>query len=81
MVFPPFGIPDSYFRVLAGIAIVGYPVALVSTLIFDSTRARRLRVREVVSERITPAKSDNILDWILIGLVVLVLAYFWSKNS
>ena len=74
--FPPFGVPDSIFRGMVILLILGFPVALLLSWIYDVTPSGIVRDSDTEEQASAAARPTRKLDLAIIGLLVVAIGFF-----
>jgi len=86
VVFPIFGAPDWVLRILVAMLIIGFPIALVFSWVYELTPEGIRREREVDHrESITPhtgRKLERVTVVMIVAAIGVVLAdrFFWASE-
>jgi TolB-like protein len=76
VLFPALGLPDWTIRFVAGLLLLGFPVALMFAWAFELTPDGLKREREVEPDQSITHHTGRKLDYIAIGLMVAILLWF-----
>jgi len=74
--FPPFGVSDSVFRGMVILLILGFPVALLLSWIYDVTPSGIVRDSDTEEQASAAARPTRKLDLAIIGLLVVAIGFF-----
>jgi adenylate cyclase len=75
VLFPIFGAPTWVLRVLTTLVILGFPVALIISWIYELTPEGLQRTSDLPTET-PPRAGGRRLDYVIVGLLVFALATF-----
>jgi TolB-like protein/Tfp pilus assembly protein PilF len=85
LLFDTLGVPPWSLKLLLGLLVLGFPVALVFAWIYELTPEGLKREHEVVRDesitRVTARKLDALIIALLVMAIGLLLANFWSRRD
>src|SRR6266487_3062329 len=82
-VFPLFEIPNSAMRFVVIALVVGFPIAMLLAWVYEFTPEGIVRTEDLdpVEARSVQRRSGRLLDFIIIGALLLVRAYIECSFS
>ena len=85
LLFDTLGVPPWSLKLLLGMLVLGFPVALVFAWIYELTPDGLKREHEVVRDesitRVTARKLDALIIVLLVVAIGLLLANFWTRRD
>lgn len=75
LLFDLMGLPDWALRIVLGILILGFPVAVVFSWVYELTPEGLRKESDIPAERSITAHTGRRLDYITIGMIVLGIAF------
>ncbi|MDX1571780.1 MAG: hypothetical protein R3200_14965 [Xanthomonadales bacterium] len=75
LLFDLMGLPEWALRIVLGILILGFPVAVIFAWVYELTPEGLRRESDIPAERSITAHTGRRLDYITIGMIVLGIAF------